>query len=233
MQPYIWLIFYFLGIYIWTWHHFYLSNNGQFSDGPQARFSREVLQSSAIWAFQAFSTICERIIFVRSPEQLLNCLVSWESPGVYLMIDFSLGDSFDFFLASFAVLFCSVVLCCQNTHQFILPYCVVNGASFITGSVFECNIEHRRTMAVLCMLYNIRRKPMHPLHGAQPVPYVWVTHSACSPARCRTSQYRMTFIPLSVSPWNDINFCIRWCGTGGFYEQGQCFFYWPKLLTPF
>ena len=54
---------------------------------------------------------------------------------------------------------------------------------------------------------------MHPLQGTQPVPYVpvrvtrgavishWYTYA---PPRCRTSQYLMNFIPLSVSLWNDL-----------------------------
>ena len=55
-------------------------------------------------------------------------------------------------------------------------------------------------------------KPQHPLYGALPVPYVpvRVTRGAViaqrytyAPPRCRTSQYRRTFIPLSVSLWND------------------------------
>ena len=55
---------------------------------------------------------------------------------------------------------------------------------------------------------------MHPLYGALPVPYVpvQVTRSAViahrytyAPPRCRTSQYRRTFIPWSVSLWNDLS----------------------------
>ena len=54
---------------------------------------------------------------------------------------------------------------------------------------------------------------MHPLYGAQLVPYVpvrvirgaLVAHRCtCAPPRCRTSQYRKTFIALSVSLWNDL-----------------------------
>ena len=57
-------------------------------------------------------------------------------------------------------------------------------------------------------------KPMHPLHGALPVPNVpvRVTRGAViahrytyAPPRCRTSQYRRTLIPLSVSLWNDLS----------------------------
>ena len=68
-------------------------------------------------------------------------------------------------------------------------------------------------MAVLCMLYKIRCKMKHQLCGALCVPYVpvRVTRGALiahqytfAPPHCRTSQYRRTFIPLSVSLWNDL-----------------------------
>ena len=54
---------------------------------------------------------------------------------------------------------------------------------------------------------------MHPLNGALPAPYVpvRVTRGALvahrytyAPPRCRTLQYRRTFIPFSVSLWNDL-----------------------------
>ena len=55
---------------------------------------------------------------------------------------------------------------------------------------------------------------MHPLSGALPVPFVpaCVTrgalvahrHSFAVP-RCRTSQYSKTFVPHSVSLWNDLS----------------------------
>ena len=83
----------------------------------------------------------------------------------------------------------------------------VSGARFLTGGVFECDIAHRRSGAVLCMLYKIRCNPKHPLNDALPGPYVpvRVTRGALVadqysyvPPRCRTSQYRRTFVPLSV-----------------------------------
>ena len=52
---------------------------------------------------------------------------------------------------------------------------------------------------------------MHHLSSALPLPYVpalvaldaLVAHShSFAPPRCRTSQYRRTFVPLSVSHWN-------------------------------
>ena len=48
----------------------------------------------------------------------------------------------------------------------------VSGARFLTGGVFEYDIPHRQSVAILCMLYNIRCNPVHPLNGAFPGPYV-------------------------------------------------------------
>ena len=79
--------------------------------------------------------------------------------------------------------------------------------------MFECDIVHRRSVAVLFMLYKIMCNPIHPLNDALPGPYVpvrvtrgaLVAHLyAYAPPRCRTSQYCRTFVPLSVSLSNDL-----------------------------
>ena len=113
--------------------------------------------------------------------------------------------------------YCSAVWCSvADTHLKILDR-AVSGARFLTGGVFECDLSHRRSAAVLCILYKIRCNPVHPLNGALPGPYVpvRVTRGALvahrciyAPPRCRTLQYSITFIPFSVSLWNDL--------------QGQC-----------
>ena len=67
---------------------------------------------------------------------------------------------------------------------------------------------------------------MHPLYGAEPVPYVpvrvirgdLVAHRyTYASLRCRTSPFPMTFIPLSVSLWNDLADpafdCVRLSGS--------------------
>ena len=81
-----------------------------------------------------------------------------------------------------------------------------------TGGVFECDIVHRRSVAVLCMLYKIRSNPIHPLNNALAGPFVpvRVTRGALvahrynyAPPRYRTSQCRRTFVHLSVFLWND------------------------------
>ena len=109
--------------------------------------------------------------------------------------------------------YCSAVWSsAADTHLKLLDH-VVSGASFLAACVLNCDLSHRWSVAVLCMLYKIRCNPKHPLCGALPLPYVpvRVTRGALLahrytfvPPRCRTSQYRRTFIPLSVSLWNDL-----------------------------
>ena len=67
---------------------------------------------------------------------------------------------------------CSAVWCsAADTHLKLLDR-AVSGARFLIMGVFECDISHRRSVAVLCMLYKIRCNPVHPLNGALPRPYV-------------------------------------------------------------
>ena len=92
--------------------------------------------------------------------------------------------------------YCSAVCCsAANTHHKLLDR-VVSGESFLTGDMIECDLAHRRSVAVLCMLYKIRCNPMHPLYGALPVQYVpvQVTRGAViahrytyTPPHCGTS----------------------------------------------
>ena len=49
--------------------------------------------------------------------------------------------------------YCSAVWCsAADTHLKLLDRAVSN-ARFLTGGVFECDISHRRSVSVLCMLY--------------------------------------------------------------------------------
>ena len=68
--------------------------------------------------------------------------------------------------------YCSAVWClAANTHFELLDR-VVSGACFFAGGVLNCNLSHRRSVAVLCMMYKIRCNSMHPLCGALPLPCV-------------------------------------------------------------
>ena len=119
-----------------------------------------------------------------------------------------------------------------DTHLKLLDR-AVSGARFLPGGVFECDIAHRRSAAVLYMLYQIRCKAINPLNGALPGQYVpvRVTRSALvahrytyAPLRCRTLQCNRTFIPLSVSLWNDhANPVIDGVGLAGFKSRANAF----------
>ena len=134
--------------------------------------------------------------------------------------------------------YCSAVWCSAADAHLRLLDRLVSGASFLT----ECDLAHRRSMAVLCMLYKIRCNPMHPLHGALPVPYVPVriTRGAViahrytyAPSRYRTSQYRRTFILLSASLRNDLSDpVVDGVRLAGFKSRANAF-YWPSFCLTF
>ena len=138
--------------------------------------------------------------------------------------------------------YCSAVWCsAADTHLKLLDR-AVSGALFLTGGVFECDIAHRRFVAVLCMLYKVRCNLVHPLNGALPGPYlpVRVTRGALvahrytyAPPRCRTSQYsRLLF--LSRCPSGTIlltQYSMVWDWLVS--RAGPMLFYWPKLLYPY
>ena len=48
----------------------------------------------------------------------------------------------------------------------------VSGARLLTGGVFERDIAHRRSVAVLCILSMIKCNPMHQFNVALPGPFV-------------------------------------------------------------
>ena len=97
-------------------------------------------------------------------------------------------------------------------------------------------------MPVLCMLYKIRCNLIHTLCGALPVQYVplRVTRGTVfshrftyAPPRCRTSQYRRTFIPLSVSLSNDLSTPRSMVCDWQVSRAEPMPFYWPSCLLTF
>ena len=138
------------------------------------------------WEWHSIPRWLLRSIFAPFPEQLLNGLVSWGSPGKYSTI---VGKCFRGSVLP-VLEYCSVVrYSAADTHLKLLDR-VVSGARFLTGGVFECDLAHRRSVAALYMLYKIRCIPMHPLYGALPVPYVAVrvTRSAGTSVNLYASQ---------------------------------------------
>ena len=109
----------------------------------------------------------------------------------------------------------------------------VRSAGFLAGGVLECNLAHRRSVAKLCMLFKIRSNPMLPLSGTLPLPYVpaRVTRGALvghkhsfAPPRCMTSQCCRSFVPLSVSLWNNLSDPVfDGVGLAGFKSRANAF----------
>ena len=84
---------------------------------------------------------------------------------------------------------------------------------------------------------------MHPLYDDLPVPYVpvqvtrgpLIAHRyTYAPPRCRTSQYRRTFIPLSVYLWNDLSDPVfDGVGLAGFKSRANVFFIFLAVRSLF
>ena len=151
--------------------------------------------------------------------------------------------------------YCSAVWCSAADTHLKLPDRAVIGTWFLTEGVFECGIAHRRSVAILCILCKIRCKPVALLivdpwqycvccvrSGVSTLLMVLyldrVSASAgytrCSGRTsvhlCASSLQNLTvpqdlYSPHSVPLERSCQPCIRWCGTVGFQEQGQCFFF--------
>ena len=136
------------------------------------------------------------------------------------MINRFLGDALEY---------CSAVWCSAADTQLKLLDRVDSYARFLTGGVFEGDIAHRRSVAVLYVLYKIRCNSVHPLNGALPRPYVPVQVTRCALVAhrytCyRNSQYRWTFILLSMSIWNDlVNSLFDGVGLASFKSRTNAF----------
>ena len=84
---------------------------------------------------------------------------------------------------------------------------------------------------------------VHPLHSALPGPYVLVRvtcgalvpqRNTYAPLRCRTRQHHRTFIPLSVSRWNDLGDPVfDGVGLSGFKSRANAFLDVGPTLTSF
>ena len=106
--------------------------------------------------------------------------------------------------------YCSAVWCSAADTP-LLDH-AVSGVRFLTGGVFECDIAHRRSVAVLCMLYKNRCNPIDPPNDGM---WTVCTSAGCTPCPGSTSVYLcttslqnlavpQTFVLLSVSLWNDL-----------------------------
>ena len=106
-------------------------------------------------------------------------------------------------LEYYSAVWCSAA----NSHLKLLDR-VVRSAGFLAGGVLDCNLAHCQPVAESYMLFKIKSNPIHPLNGALPAcvtrgALVAHRHSFVPPC-CRISQYRRTFVPLSVSLWKNL-----------------------------
>ena len=120
-----------------------------------------------------------------------------------------------------------------DTHLKLLDR-AVSGACFLTGSVFARDIAHRRSVTVLCVCCirsgGTRCTRLMVLYLDRMCQGGYTRCSGCTSVHsCIASLqnlavsqdiYSPISVPLEQSCWP----CIRWCGTLGFQEQGQCFF---------
>ena len=105
------------------------------------------------------------------------------NPGESSMIDCSSGDAFGVLSCQFWNTVLAVWCSAADTLLTLLDR-VVSGACFLAGGLLNCDLSHRRSVAMLCMLYKIRCNPMHPLQvysmvwdwrvsRAGPMPFCW------------------------------------------------------------
>ena len=126
--------------------------------------------------------------------------------------------------------YCSVARCsAADTHLKLLDH-VVSGASFLTGVMFECDLAHCRSVAVLCVLYKIRCNPYSSRCSTRAVcagagytrrrdrASVHLCASSLQNLAVPQDFYSSVSISVERSWWPR----IRWCGTGGF--QVLCVF---------
>ena len=158
------------------------------------------------------------------------------------MVDRFFGDAF----GSFSCQFWSFVLQSGarlpiHTLNYWTEQSVVPGF-YLGGGVFECDVSHCRSVAVLCMLYKIRCNPVDPLNGALHGPYVpvLVTRGALvahrytyAPPRCRTCITAELLFP-SRCPSGTILLTpcsMEWDLRVS--RAGPMLLYWPELLYPY
>ena len=116
-------------------------------------------------------TLDSKTAFARFPEQLLKDGILRKYWLIFHHRSL-LGRYFRGYVLHVLKYFSAVWCSAADKHFKLLDsVTVVSGASFLTEGVFECYTAHRRSVAVLCMLYKIRCNSMHPLDGALPVLY--------------------------------------------------------------
>ena len=179
-------------------------------------------------------------IFALFPEQPLKGLAS-EKVISSIPWQIVLGKCFRGFVLP-VLEYCSAVWYSPaDTHLKLLDR-VVTGASFLTGGVFKRDLAHRRSVAVLFMLYKIRCNPMRPLYDALPEPYVPVRVTCGAVSGLRTLVRLLDAEPRSTTGL--LFTCQYFSGTilvtpysmvwdWRISRAGPIPFYWPSFKIPF
>ena len=109
--------------------------------------------------------------------------------------------------------YCSPVWSSSCDGHLALLNRIVGRVTRLSNGLVQCNLDHRRNVAALCMLHKIRGNVAHPLNADLPQPYVppralrrHVRDHAhqLSPVYCRTVQYQRTFVPRISQLWNTL-----------------------------
>ena len=99
-----------------------------------------------------------------------------------------------------------------HTHSALLNR-IGNRCSYLMNDVVPCNLNNRRLVAGLCVLYKFRERVSYPLFSCLPDPYrrerlilgaEALNEFAFEPVRYRTNQYSRSFIPAFVDKWNSL-----------------------------
>ena len=145
-----------------------------------------------------------------------------------------------FVLPVFRVLFC--VWCSAAATHLKLLDLAVSGARLLTGGVFECDIAHRRSVTVLCMLYKIRctrctllmvlyldRMCQCWLHAVLWLHIGTLLHRLAAEHRSTAGFLFPSQCPPLTILLTPYSMVWDWRVS----TAGEMFFYWPKLLYPY
>ena len=100
-----------------------------------------------------------------------------------------------------------------DTHLRLLDRTVRSVAALSNGQIV-CDLEHRRSVAELCVFHKLFFNPDHPVKHHMPGPMLRrrvtrrtdAAHEfAVQPINCRTEQYSRCFIPRVSTLWNSLD----------------------------
>ena len=109
--------------------------------------------------------------------------------------------------------YCSPVWISSAAQHLKLLDSVASRARYFFSDCGRFNLDHRSLVSCLCMLYKFFFSENHPLSGAippiavhrKPTRASLVAHEFnLTNVRCSTEQFKRSFIPFSVSVWNDL-----------------------------